>query len=42
MPQWDTELVNEGSYVQELRTLFGKTRMGLQWRRLKGYLMFDV
>jgi coenzyme F420 hydrogenase subunit beta len=35
MPQWDTELVNEGSYVQELRTLFGKTHMGLQWREMK-------
>jgi len=35
MPQWDTELVNQGSYVQELRTLFGKTRLGLRWREMK-------
>ncbi|MCG8688715.1 MAG: Coenzyme F420 hydrogenase/dehydrogenase, beta subunit C-terminal domain [Desulfobacterales bacterium] len=35
LPQWDVQLVNQGSYLRELRTLFGKTRLGLKWRNLK-------
>ncbi len=42
MPEWDSDLVNEGTYAGELRTLFGKTWLGLKWRQLKKKLKGDV
>lgn len=46
MPTWDVDLVNEGSYWEELLTLFGKTWLGLKWlgvkRFLKGRLMLVI
>ncbi|MFC1764465.1 Coenzyme F420 hydrogenase/dehydrogenase, beta subunit C-terminal domain [Planctomycetota bacterium] len=38
IPEWDVDLVDDGTYGGELKTLLGKTSLGLKWLGIKRWL----